>query len=471
MSDLDEKYKQMIFDSNVEYLSVYDVFIETPYSFVECVYSGGCGGSTPSYFTPPVTPFKDDHYFSTDVLDAVNATDVVNTYTAEGIKVGIWEALEDGSFSGRINTNHVQFYNRTIVTRYVSVSTVPSLHATQVAIVAAGNDGIARDTIIYSADINPYTGTLIDLPTLQWFANNNVSVVNMSFGTAWTSAVNTGINTRINAFDLFVRDNLIILVVATGNIDLENVESTITMGSPALAYNVISIGSTNVLGNDVASYSVFEVPSTLDRIKPNMVSVGNMNIPDSGYNQGTSFAAPIITGAIALSMEINPVLRLFPEKVFSVLAATSSVTALSPNNYETETYHDEYGSGMIDVSEYIENLIANQTSLVQLNGLTPNTHLVLYETSIVESATNPKKLSVALNWLVSVSDGVAHLSNYNLLIYLNNQLIGECENTVGNVELFRKIIGDSGTLRFEIEMVGSYTGNLPDLIALTWNIQ
>lgn len=462
LTDLDSKYKKIIKDSQIEYLSVVDVYHEIPYSPVECVYSN-CGGT--DYITPDPNPFKPENDF-VDLLDTINATDIIQYYHGDGVKIGIWEVLEKpGSSSGKINPYHPQLTGNVSATYYNKSSYAYSLHATQVAIVAAGYNGIAKNSLIYAADYDAYSGNIIDLAKLQWFADNNVSVVNMSFGRPWISSYNTILNSRANAYDKFVRDNLIILVAATGD------PGDAYMGPPALAYNVIAVGATVFSGEERAAYSIYLTPNSLMRIKPNMVAIGNMNIPSSGYNEGTSFAAPLVTGAIALGIENDQILRLFPEKVFSVLAATSNIEIMSSSSFETNTYHNEYGSGLLDISAFINNLVANQTSVFQTIGYPSGVEVDIYETSITASISDPKRLTVSLNWLVSVVNNQVKLSDYNLYVYLNNQLIGVCNSTFGNMEIFSKIISENGVLRFAIQMNGSFIGSVPDLIALSWNIK
>ncbi|TVP85343.1 MAG: hypothetical protein EA375_04350 [Acholeplasmataceae bacterium] len=319
---------------------------------------------------------------------------------------------------------------------------------------------------MYSTDFNPYTGTLIDLPALQWFVDNQVSVVNASFGIPWSNNT-SAINSRINAYDLFVRDNFLVLVVASGN----HGPNTNVMGAPALANNVITVGATTISGDVLAWYSVYEEPVAIPRLKPNLVAVGNMNIPNSGYNYGTSLAAPLVTGAIALAMQHTPVLRLFPEKIMSILSATSNSIPFNPD-FETNHLNDMYGSGLLDIEKFIENVIVNHTVLHTYSGI-PNTNPILsYEVPISASVQSPLYLSVALNWLTDVVAGNPVINNYDLKVYLNDILLtnGTGSSTYGNSELVRLIIESSGTLRFEVRIVGDYSGLRPDLMALTWHI-
>lgn len=465
INDLDDWLKLALSDDLVEYVSITDVYVEVPFGPIECVFvTNKCGGSS-SYSTPPPKDFEPGHDFTT-VLDTINIGDVHGMFDASNIKVGIWEAIETASGSGRIDTAHSEFSGRTRMTRYTNSENIPSLHATQVGIVAAGNSGIARNSTIYSTDFNPYTGTLIDLPALQWFVDNQVSVVNASFGIYWSNNT-SAINSRINAYDLFVRDNFLVLVVASGNHE----EGTNVMGSPALANNVITVGATTISGDDITLYSVYEGPEAIPRLKPNLVAVGNMNIPNSGYNEGTSLAAPLVTGAIALAMQHTPVLRLFPEKIMSILSATSNSFPFNPD-FETNHLNDMYGSGLLDIEKFIENVMVNHTVLHTYSGI-PNTNPILsYEVPVGASTQSPIYLSVALNWLTDVVEGNPVINNYDLKVYLNDILLtnGTGSSTYGNSELVRLIIESSGTLRFEVRIVGNYSGSRPDLLALTWHI-
>ncbi|TVP86086.1 MAG: hypothetical protein EA375_02150 [Acholeplasmataceae bacterium] len=461
IDDLDDRLILALSDDMVEYVSITDVYVVVPFGPIECVFAyHSCGGGGSNY-TPQPEDFVPGHDFAT-VLDTINIGDVHGMFDASNIKIGIWEAIESQSGSGRIPA-HLEFSGRTRIRRYTNSTILPSLHATQVGIVAAGNSGIARNSIIYSTDFNPNAG-LIDLPALQWFVDNQVSVVNASFGTNWSNNTSV-INSRINAYDLFVRDNFLVLVVASGN----HRDGTYVLGAPALANNVITVGATTISGDEITWYSVYERPQALPRFKPNLVAVGNMNIPNSGYNEGTSFAAPLVTGAIALAMQHSPVLRLFPEKIMSILSATSNNVIFYPG-FETNHLNDMYGSGLLDIAKFIENVMANHTVLHTHSG---NTNPILsHEVPVSASTQSPIYLSVALNWLTDVVEGNPVINNYDLKVYLNDLLLtnGTGSSTYGNSELVRLIIESSGTLRFEVRIIGGYSGLRPDLLAMTWHI-
>lgn len=103
-TDLDSKYKKILKDSQIEYLSVVDVYHEIPYSPVECVYSN-CGGT--DYVTPTPKAFVNGYDFS-NLLDNINATNIIQNHHGDGVKIGIWEAIEPGSWSGKVYPQHPQ---------------------------------------------------------------------------------------------------------------------------------------------------------------------------------------------------------------------------------------------------------------------------------------------------------------------------------------------------------------------------
>lgn len=83
------------------------------------------------------------------------------------------------------------------------------------------------------------------------------------------------------------------------------------------AANVITVGATDYEGN-LASYSSKNTDK-MAATKPTLVAYGMPHIPKETIwfhgngNMGTSFAAPFVTGTVAIMMNKKPSLKLFPE--------------------------------------------------------------------------------------------------------------------------------------------------------------
>lgn len=148
-----------------------------------------------------------------------------------------WVLMEDELKSGKLNRvcqiNPMnKLKNATID---VNGSTNVKQHATLVAPILVGKDGMAPGATLSSA---PFTGSASSLrDSVQILINDGVSIINMSAyvpGDAGTA--------RILA-DYVVFNYNITWVCAAGNYDYYHPTYDVT--SPATAYNVITVGATD----------------------------------------------------------------------------------------------------------------------------------------------------------------------------------------------------------------------------------
>lgn len=202
-------------------------------------------------------------------------------------------------------------------------------HATAVAGVIRSHHafqrGIARDARLWSG------GACIGIQSLLQTSSNRAvawgaRAINLSFG----GSISSSPGSFERFYDGIVQDNWRTVVVAAGNSGLGN-----RVLNPSQAYNVIAVGAFNDRGWPwaMAPFSSSGDPVSLhgDREKPEVAAsgVGIVTTLGTGLTgaagvSGTSFAAPIVTGAAALTMRRNGWLGVWPESVKSILMATAT---------------------------------------------------------------------------------------------------------------------------------------------------
>lgn len=270
--------------------------------------------------------------------DTIEA-DVVNTrgFTGTGIRVGQVEV------GGRVASGNPNLAGMALSTVFQCAN--DDRHGTGVA-------GIIRSTHATIRGIAPAAtlwaggscgGVESELQSQSTAAVDwGARALNLSFGRDTALAV--GSNDRF--YDRMVINRFRTVVVAAGNeaagLQPDGVtpcpSATGNVLSPGLAYNVITVGNFNDQNTvDWADDAVGPCSSWVDptsshgdREKPEVAAPGtritttSIAAPwDNHTDSGTSFAAPMVTGAAALMMQRDLVLDSNPEAVKAILMATS----------------------------------------------------------------------------------------------------------------------------------------------------
>ena len=126
-----------------------------------------------------------------------------------------------------------------------------------------------------------------------------------------------------------------------------------TLGAPADGDSVVAVGAVDGSGMRASFSSVGPTTDPPGRIKPDLMAMGEgvyvarSSSPTSyGYSNGTSFSCPILAGASALLLEVDP--SLTPIQLRELLKNTASQTN-SPDNL--------YGWGIINTYEAAQALL------------------------------------------------------------------------------------------------------------------
>ncbi len=180
-------------------------------------------------------------------------------------------------------------------------------------------------------------------------AVDDIDLLNFSYGVSAS-----GDDSPLSRFmDAVVDDLDIPVTIAAGN----GGPSGTSLVDPAIAYNVISVGSMNdygttYRGDDVIAYSSSMGPTPGGRRKPDLIAPGSYITTtssnwetglDFGTWSGTSFAAPHAMGAVLLAMDyLGPPVQ--PTRIKAMLIN-------SADKWGGVNWNNTYGWGYIDLQD------------------------------------------------------------------------------------------------------------------------
>lgn len=321
-----------------------------------------------------------------------------------GINIGVMEFSNEDDESYLVyydnNNPHLIDKGANIVTRVDplmeidKISETPNGHATTVLAILCGDpiqstDGIYYQGIAPSAKIY-YTNVLTNsegnlsniIAGFDWLINTkNVSAINISAG----NGKKTGYNQFSVYVDCLVQCYRVSIIVAAGN-------NGSAVYRPGVAYNAITVGYETSERTENGGYIINQNSSYLDvqknANKPDIVAFGtniymlNVNgVPtcnylNNGRNEivsGSSFSTPMVTGTIALMMQVNSNLIGNPHKVKSILLTSAddeNVDITDINNYTrcsvasydanylssaTPIIRNKTGAGVLNIKASVEN--------------------------------------------------------------------------------------------------------------------
>lgn len=261
--------------------------------------------------TRPNYTVSDSYYDRQTYLDYINMSSAWNSYKGNGITVAVIDTgidTDHPEFTGRISEYSYNATEDKIVKDYLledgsydwSLIEDEQGHGTAVAGVigasmnnAEGITGIAPQVNIIvikaECDENGVFASTADLVFGLYYAiERDVQIVNMSFGTY-------GQNPFALATKLAV-DSDIICVAAAGN------DATATLAYPAADKYVFGVGALGENSWELAPYSNYGENTNF--VAPGTVYT-TLKDGEYGIMNGTSFAAPVTAGVLALYMQNN----------------------------------------------------------------------------------------------------------------------------------------------------------------------
>jgi serine protease AprX len=337
-------------------------------------------------------------------------------------------------------------------------------HGTHVAGIIAGNGydsngkeaGMAPDAslvVLKVLDGNG-SGTISNIiAALDWIVENhaqyNIRVVNMSVGanvteSYWTDPLTLAVKR--------VTDEGITVVAAAGNTG-KNATGGPLYGSiqaPGNAPWVLTVGASSTQGtpfrgDDVMASFSSKGPTYLDyAAKPDLVAPGmgteSLSAPESLFFatkpqyllpgttgpstpylslSGTSMAAPVVTGTIALMMQANP--NLTPNAVKAIL----EYTAQAYTGYDALTQGAGFlnSVGAVRLARFFATAQPGQTIPVQRMW---SKHILWGNHMLSNGVITPD----ANAWNLGVNWGAAQLDNGDNIVWGNGCASGDCDNIV-----------------------------------------
>lgn len=263
--------------------------------------------------------------------------------SGDGVKIGIYD-------KGNVSVTQDQFAsNYNLDTTKVSVVGNPHTtggHATYVAAIAAGSDGVAPDADIISASATATTpnngsefsqyNTYHSLNNLEALINAHVDIINCCLGAnGYRGGSNSDYYTSFEKYiDDVISSSRILIVKSAGN-DMNEPISAF-----GLAFNTITVNS--CCEDYLLHYSYNHGTGCY---KPDVVA--------STFDQGgTSSSAPVITGMLALLYQYKPNLKLHPEAVKAILIGSvheKKYKYLDSNLVDYHPVNESLGSGLTDM--------------------------------------------------------------------------------------------------------------------------
>lgn len=395
------------------------------------------------------------------MLDEINATEIVSsgTYTGEGLKIGI---LESG---GVCDSNSINLRDKNVIIRDSSVQI--KNHATEVTSIIAL---MLPDATFFVSDVTSTVG-------LSWFIENGCSVVNASFcytgnvrnADGTFSISNHGYTTYIDGvYDYQIRACKITVVAAAGNLCTSNLVNAYNpnndVRSPALAYNVITVGgvdrSWSLSGYQITHEESASYVSNVPYIKPEVSAFFTVNVPEIGVCSGTSYAAPQVTACVALMIDKFPTyFNRSPAEIKSLLIANANLT--SDYSSDRGRFDDRVGAGYIDLGRMMSNWsrVRDYTVAAQSPA---GTQVASY--SIVLPAG--KQLQVALVWYIYFEEQVnstGYLTDYDIRIYNSSGALVAVSAIPAftNVEMLRYTVETADTYRIVVYQRNSMDVHIP----------
>lgn len=373
------------------------------------------------------------------------------TVTGDGISIGMLEM-------GIPDTDNEYLVNTDITIKFDILNPIKKTdHATTVALIMAGENGVAPDASIYSCFVS---GTITN--EVEWLVNQGVDVINMSFG----ERNPTGYYNDESCFvDYIVYTYNVPVVAAVGNFGEEGG----LVANPALGYNVISVGAMDFDGcaEDYSSHETYE-----ELCKPTVCVTGAsiyVDGSDPDTVTGTSFTCALCTGMIALLLEAQPCLMGDVDRLIALIVANAEYFNLS-GSVEDNGFDYYTGAGRFNYQNIIDNISNSMTIYSSFTEVDD----IVYETSIYVQYQQTLSVSIAVLLRTNGTISNNRFSDYDIIFLSPRDRVITVVNAWSTtIELLTHVAEYSGNYKVRIILGGNVyfpPNSSVDQLALAYRI-
>ncbi len=393
-------------------------------------------------------------------------------YDGYGVKIGVIET--DNSYDS--NHPHLKDANITVISGSTTQNDSVMTHPSKVLSILCGQNlhgysGVAPEASVYFAgggSNNIEVRKLLYLLTVE----RNVSIINMSLHYNFINYTNDD-----QYFDCFIKQYRTTIVLVSANTNYR-------VCSPGLAYNAITVGNVSntvdeegyLMNSESSGYSECHTAVTN---KPEISAPGtdiymfennsNNELFITNYGSGTSAAAPMVSGTIALMMEANPSLIGKPDSVKAVLMSSAHNDAISTVNnpivsqYTVDTNYnitaeplirEKSGAGLLNIEGAIQLSLSNilYRFEIPVNELEAGDEIYIDKFYIMGGVQLETGLTFEKQYHDKISSEEDVKTDFDIEIYtFDDQKLACSSSSINNAELARFTFGKSGTYVFKIK--------------------